>query len=451
MIRSWRRWTLRTRLLTIGLLGLALTQAIGSVALYAALSVEGLRRIDRAAVATATEVAQLVATGRLPQTLPVTGVEVVQVVDQDGRVLSASVNGDRLSSILRPDELDHARQEPITVPGSRLGVASRLRVRATDVDVGGTRSTVVVAEPVDDLVESGQALRSVLLISYPVILLVLGVIAWRVVGAALRPVEELRSAAERISGSGDDDRLPVPASDDEIHALALTLNSMLDRLGRAREREASLVADAAHELRSPLASMRMQIDVARRLGEGGAMLNELDLEVARMAALVDDLLVLSRIDSGVGAGDVTGVRAGLDRVAAECADDGTLVEVEPGDEHVVAVRADELDRVLANLVTNAVRHAATVRLSATRRDDRVLLRVDDDGPGIPEADRERVFERFTRLDHARDRDSGGTGLGLAIVRGLVGARGGSVRLAESPVGGLRAEVDLPAVDAVSSS
>jgi signal transduction histidine kinase len=111
---------------------------------------------------------------------------------------------------------------------------------------------------------------------------------------------------------------------------------------------------------------------------------------------------------------------------------------------VASTRRDELDRVLGNLVANARRHARTqVRLSALRRDDRVLVRVDDDGPGIPPDEREHVLERFVRLDDARDRDAGGAGLGLAIVRELLRSRGGDVRLTESPVGGLRAEVDLP--------
>ena len=447
MTRLWRHWTLRTRLLTIGLLGLALAQAIGSVGLYAALSVESLRRVDRAADATAAEVAGLVTTGRLPQTLPVAGVEIIQVLDAQGRVVSASVNADRLTSILRPDEVERAREEPVTVPGSRLGLTSRLRVRATDVDAGGTTRTIVVAEPVDDLVGSGEVLRTVLLVSYPVILLLLGLIAWRVIGAALRPVEALRSAAEGISGSGGEDRLPVPESDDEIHALAETLNSMLDRLAQARAREADFVADAAHELRSPLASMRMQIDVARRLGEGGGTLNELDIDVARMSTLVDDLLMLARLDTGsVGSNDeTTDVRAELERAAAGWPAESVQVVVEPGADYSVRMRADELARVLANLVGNAARHSTAFRLSVEPAGERLLIRVDDNGPGIPEAHREIVFDRFTRLDDARDRDVGGTGLGLAIVRGLVRAHGGEVRLADSPLGGLRAEVDLPAV------
>jgi len=448
MRQPWRRWTLRTRLLLIGLLGLALAQAIGSVALYTALSVANRRAVDADAHATAAAVAELVSSGRLPATVPVTGTEMVQVVDSQGRVVSASPGADRLTPILERHELAGALAHPVSVPGSRLGVSSELRVIATRVGTGDGH-TVIVAEPIADLTRSQDTLLRTLLISYPLLLALLGLIAWRVIGAALRPVEELRSAAERISGSGRDDRLPVPASRDEIHALAVTLNSMLDRLGAAREREQDLVADVAHELRSPLASMRLQTDVARRLGEGGELVDGVDAEVSRMSSLVDDLLLLARLDAHGPAG-TPAEAVDVGRALAEVAeshvgmDPRVTVERSTGPAPVAWTRSDELRRILGNLVDNARRHAtAEVLMSARSDGGRVLIRVDDDGPGIGPDDRERVFERFTRLDDARARDAGGSGLGLAIVRELARSRGGDVRLGESPAAGLRAEVDLP--------
>ena len=446
MIRPWRRWSLRARLMSVGLLGLAVALAIGSIGLYAALSVESLRRVDQAAAATTADVVDLLHANRLPQTMPVSGVEVIQVVDDRGRVVSASVNADRLTSILSPDELERARHGPVTVSGARLGIDSRLRVRATTVDTDQGRQTVVVAEPIDDLTESSDVLRLVLLVGYPVVLVLLALIAWRVIGAALRPVESMRAAAERISGSGRDDRLPVPESDDEINALATTLNSMLDRLDRAHERERGFVADAAHELRNPLASMRMQIDVARRLGQGDEGLDDLDVEVARMSALVEDLLVMARLDAGgadphdVGSASV---RDEITRAAGRWSST-VRIDVEPGPDVDVAIRPDDLARVLDNLLGNAARYASTVRLSVVHHDDRVDVYVDDDGPGIAPADRDRAFDRFTRLDESRDRGSGGAGLGLAIVRGTVTSYGGDVRLDDSPLGGLRVALELPA-------
>jgi signal transduction histidine kinase len=435
----WNRRSLRTRLMAIGLLGLAVVQAVGSVALYVALSVASRHDLDRRAAATAEQVAGLVTAGRLPDPIPVTGSESVQVVDGSGRVLSASANGDRLTALLTPAELARARSAAVTVPGSRLGMSSSLRVTATPASAAPGSPVVVVAEPVADLARSRHILVVTLLVTYPLLLLVLGAIAWRVIGMTLRPVEALRSAAERVSGAGDDERLPEPASQDEIRALAVTLNSMLDRLAAARDRERSFVANVAHELRSPLASLRVQVDVARRHGataEDGA---DLAAEIDRLAALVDDLLVLARLDAGedLPPAEPPARPADVLRASGRV----TLGEVAGG---TVPMTRLELERVVANLVDNASRHArTTVEVSFSAPPDAAVLRVADDGPGVAVADRERVFDRFARLDDARDRDTGGTGLGLAIVRELVRRRGGDIVLGESTYGGLLVEVRFP--------
>jgi signal transduction histidine kinase len=426
--------------MSIGLLGLAIVQAVGSVALYVALSVASTHDLDRRADATADQVAALVTSGRLPDPIPVTGSESVQVVDPRNRVLSASANGDRLTPLLSPAELRRAETSPVTVPGSRLGLSSSLRVTASASSSEPAAPTVVVAEPVADLARSQHLLIVTLLVSYPLLLVVLGLIAYRVIGATLRPVEELRAAAERVSGQGRDERLPVSASQDEVHALAVTLNSMLDRLSQARDRERSFVANVAHELRSPLASLRVQADVNRRHGASEEDHADLAAELDRMSALVDDLLVLARLDAGeplpppeppVDAGAV--LRA--------VADDGPpVVAVGLVAAGVLPMSGLELERVVGNLVDNARRHARSrVEVSFVREDEAVLA-VADDGAGVPAADRERVFDRFARLDDARARDTGGTGLGLAISRELVRRRGGDIRLGDLPSGGLVVEV-----------
>jgi signal transduction histidine kinase len=440
----WNRRSLRTRLMAIGLLGLAIVQAVGSVALYVALSVASRHDLDRRAEATAQQVAELVTSGRLPDPIPVTGSESVQVVDSNGRVLSASANGDRLTALLTPAELARARSSAVTVPGSRLGMSSSLRVTATPVSRDAGAPTVVVAEPVADLARSRHILVVTLLVTYPLLLLVLGAIAWRVIGAALRPVEALRSAAERVSGAGDDERLPEPASRDEIRALAVTLNSMLDRLAAARDRERSFVANVAHELRSPLASLRVQVDVARRHGATDEDRADLAAEIDRLSALVDDLLVLARLDAGeeLPPPDPPGEpSAVLPALASSGAPRVTVGEVAGGP---VPMTRLELERVVGNLVDNARRHARSrVDVAFVRTPRAAVLRVADDGPGVAAADRERVFDRFARLDDARDRDTGGTGLGLAIVRELARRRGGVVVLGDSAYGGLLAEVRFP--------
>jgi len=243
----------------------------------------------------------------------------------------------------------------------------------------------------------------------------------------------------------------VPPTRDEVAALATTLNGMLDRLAGAQAKQQAFVADAAHELRSPLASMRTQLEVAARLGDGGDLPAGVLPEVERLSALVEDLLVLAR------AGDDTSTRPAedidaldlLEHVARRYAAARVPVCVDvpahrPG--YVPpAVRAPrgEAVRAVGNLVDNAVRHAATgVSLAARTRGALVELTVTDDGHGIPEQERERVFDRFARLDEARDRDSGGSGLGLAITRELVRRSGGTVRL-EDAAPGVRAVVSLP--------
>jgi signal transduction histidine kinase len=446
MTPGWQRLSLRARLIVIGVLGVATALAIGSVALYAVLTLVSYRTMDDAGTATATDVAALVDQGQLPEPIPVTGSEIVQVIDSSNRVVSASTDADQMTAILLPREIDTALAGHVEVPGSRGGLATPLRVVAVSAGTSDAPRTVVVAQQFDDLRHSQHILKVTLLATYPLLLAVLALIAWRVVGAALRPVETLRSSAERISGTGQDTRLPVPSSRDEIHALAVTLNSMLDRLAAARARQRAFVADAAHELRSPLASMQTQLEVAQRLGEDTPGTGDLHAEVLRMTGLVEDLLMLARLDADSAparAPQSLSVRPWVQEVVERYA--GARVPVRTCDVDGLVVRGhpDELRRALANLVDNAVRHASTgVEVSAREEGQHVIVEVADDGAGIPVEDRERVFERFTRLDEARDRDAGGSGLGLSIVRELVHRSGGSVLLESSPGHGLTAGLRL---------
>lgn len=447
MTTSWQRLTLRARLLVIGVLGVAVALAIGSAALYAVLTLVSYRTLDDTGRSTAAEVADLVTQGRLPDPVPVTGDQVVQVVDAQDRVLSASVNADRLTAILRPSEQRRAAAGSVVVEGSRVGLSVPLRVVVARVRTGAGTRTVVVGQRFDGIEHSQHILGLTLLVTYPLLLTVLALIAWRVVGATLAPVELLRASADRISGSGQSTRLPVSTSGDEIAALAGTLNSMLDRLGESRARQRSFVADAAHELRSPLTSMQTQLEVAEHLGEGTALTADLRAEVARMAALVEDLLVLARLDAdSLPPADPQVVpTAPLVRDAvARHASSG--VDVTGAGDRQLVVRGDpaELARALDNLVTNAVRHARSrIEVRADAEGPSVVLSVRDDGEGISSADRERVFERFTRLDEGRARDSGGAGLGLPIVQALVARNGGTVALTETPGGGLTVSLSFP--------
>jgi signal transduction histidine kinase len=391
----------------------------------------------------------MVTENTVPEPLPVSGSQVVQVVNGSGAVVSASVSADRLTPLLRPPELARALGgERISIPGSRAGLTGTLRAIAVRAGPPSASRSIIVAVPVNDLEQSQDVLRLTLLLAYTPLVVVMALIAWRVIGSTLRPVEALRSGAARISGSDQDERLAVPESADEIRALALTLNDMLDRLAAARNRQRAFVADAAHELRSPLTSMRTQLEVAQHLGEGGELPMDLLADVARLSTLVEDLLLLARAGTDSNHPPVresTDVRALLVATAERYAGAPVPVSVADGPALYANVNSEELRRVVANLVDNAVRHASShVDLALRTEGGGAVLTVLDDGPGIPADERERVFERFARLDDARDRDAGGTGLGLAIVRELLHRSDGSISLQENPSGrGLAAVVRLP--------
>jgi signal transduction histidine kinase len=381
--------------------------------------------------------------------LPVSGSQVVQVVDGSGAVVSASISADRLTPLLRPAELAEALAgEWISIPGARAGLAGTMRAIAVRAGPPSASRTIIVAVPVNDIEQSQRILRITLLLAYPPLVVIMALIAWRVIGSTLRPVETLRSGAARISGNDQDERLTVPESADEIRALALTLNDMLDRLAAARGRQRAFVADAAHELRSPLASMRTQLEVAQHLGEGGELATDLLADVVRLSTLVEDLLLLARAGSDTRhppTRESLDVRALLVATAERYAGARVPVSVAAGPAVYANVNSEELRRVLANLVDNAVRHGGSQVVLAVRAGGGgAVLTVIDDGPGIPAEERERVFERFARLDDARDRDVGGTGLGLAIVKELLRRSDASISLQDNPSGpGLAAVVRLP--------
>ena len=446
-----RRLSLRARLMLLGVAGLTVGLAVGGVTLVAALNIALLRTADAEALTTADAIARLVDDNALSDPLPLAGQDVrVQVVDADGRVRAVSINADRLVAMLYPEELAALpdRQGRV-IAGERIGLLGAVRVVAVSAGPPQDRQRVLVARSTATLTQSVRLLRTVLLVSFPLLVAVLAVVAWRVVGATLRPVEALRRGAEEITGGARAGQLPVPASGDEIHRLAVTLNGMLHRMDTARARQRAFVADAAHELRSPLTNMRTELEVAQRLADRTdwpALADDLLTDVERLSRLVDDLLLLARADegeirrpSGTDPVEIGGV---LEEVAARNPSPVLHVDPPPVPLHTVGDR-DALIRVMANLVDNAVRHAdGSVRLAAAPDGAYHLITVTDDGPGIPAADRDRVFDRFTRLDDGRARDAGGAGLGLAIVRELVRRHGGTVTLHDAGPG-VRAEVRLP--------
>ncbi|QDY11532.1 HAMP domain-containing protein [Micromonospora sp. HM134] len=463
--------------MVLGVAGLSVGLALGGVVLLVALGWTLQRTVDEEAFRTADAVARLAGEDALPDPLPVAGGQLrVQVVDSAGRIRAASIDADRLVPMVRPDQLSGTGRQRTVVPGQRLGWEGPVRVVAVPARSAGEPVTVLVGRSTVDVRHATQAARTVLLVAFPLLVGLLAVVAWRVVGATLRPVEALRSGAAEITGRDAAGRLPVPASQDEIHRLAVTLNDMLDRLAAARARQRSFLADAAHELRSPLTNMRTELEVAQRLGDRTdwpAVAADLLTDTERLGRLVDDLLLLARLDEQpaqqadhLRAAEPVELGALLTEVAARWPDpvaagpavspEVTVVGAGPAVASEVTVIAaagpawtvgvpDELRRVLGNLVDNAVRHARTrVVLAVEPAADGAyhLVTVTDDGPGIPVADRERVFRRFARLDEGRARDAGGAGLGLAIVRELVRRGGGTIALDDAHPG-LTVRLHLP--------
>lgn len=466
------RWSLRARLtvLTAGLLCAALV--VGAVVLSTVLSRGRVAALDDVVQARAETVAALVAGDQVPDALPVAEPgEIVQVLDGDGRVVATSPTASRTLPVLGGEALADLRARAADAPGravvggtgaSAYDPAARVAVAAP---AGGPDGTVVVATvPVAEVEGLVRALRLALAGVVPALTALFAAAIWVALGRALRPVERLRAAAAQVARAGGPGSLPDPGTDDEVGALARTLNEMLDRLEEAAGRQRAFVADAAHELRTPLAALRAQLEVAAThpaAYEPGELVDGLGEQVRRMQALVDDLLLLARLgsrpvpDAAVDLGDVAreavalavagaggrlGVAPGAGGGAGPAASGGVAVDVVGAGR----ARGDEaaLGRVVRNLVENAIGHAATsVRVEVADG----LVAVVDDGPGVPAADRERAFARFVRLDAARARPGGGSGLGLAIAREVAREHGGDVLLGDRAdgVAGLRAELRLP--------
>jgi signal transduction histidine kinase len=361
-----------------------------------------------------------------------------QVLGPQGRIIAATGGG--LTAPLG-GEAGASRPPPGIVVIGREGA-----------DTPAGRFQVVAAGTLDPVHRSVDTVQEGLLVSFPLLLGAVGVLAWLLAGRALRPVEAIRVEVESITGSTLDRRVPVPRSGDEVSRLAHTMNAMLDRLEDASTRQQRFVADASHELRSPVTAIRTELEVAKRTAapdEWPLIADRLLAEEARLEAVIADLLLLASLDEGAASEHVVVDLAELatDEARRRAPDrEGVAIEVDASAAALVHGSRTQLRRAVVNLLDNAGRHArSTVRLSVHQRDGRIRVLVDDDGPGIPEADRERVFERFTRLDdhRARTASSGGAGLGLSLVRRIAERHGGTATVDTAPLGGARVVVDLP--------
>jgi signal transduction histidine kinase len=370
----------------------------------------------------------------------------VQIIDANGTVVAHS---------------DSAPDTPL-IPVTSFGTTMRkgipdaaspnndMRISGQAADTATGRYTVLAGGGSESAEATVRTLAILLAIAAPIVVGVAAVASYRLVKRSLRSVEAIRNRVAEISASELRERVPVPPQKDEISALATTMNEMLARVEAGHAAQRRFVGDASHELRSPLATIISALEVAQdypELLDDELKNGSLIPEAHRMQALVEDLLLLARADE-------RGLTIREDYVYLDVIAEGDAARVrrESGLHVYTDLEGARLigdvsgvSRVLRNLLDNAVRHAKSrIEITVAARGDQVVLTIGDDGPGIPAADRIRVFDRFVRIDADRSRDGGGTGLGLAIVAEIVSAHSGTVAIDERPGGGTLVTVTLPA-------
>lgn len=487
--RGWRRWARPVHSVRVRITLAAVLVTVVAVVMAGWLLVRSVEDTQLAQVRddvndSLDQVATRLEEGADPQeaveTTSSAGFGLLQVTDERGEVVASFptfVQGDATVSVrlsedgagpatdvspAPPDTMVNSEAPPSGVPdgadlsGAMVGVdgvvAGPLEQISRTVDTPSGQLTVTAAAPVDQVARSVDALRHMLVIGVPALVALVAAVAWVLVGRALRPVDAIRAEVDEITGSTMHRRVPEPPNDDEVGRLARTMNAMLGRLDTNATRQRQFVSDASHELRSPVAAIRTGLEVARRKGDRAdwrAVADAALAEEARLEALLDDLLLLAAHNEN-GATDLRPTAVNLTALTIAEAQRPRRVPVEvvhrPDDGQALVVTGDggQLAHAFSNLLDNAARYA-TSRVQITLASDDAIVRVavDDDGPGIPPVDRERVFERFTRLDDSRARHKGGSGLGLAVVRSIVTRHHGQVRVDDSPLGGARFVAELP--------
>lgn len=430
--------------LAAGLLAAVLLTA-GAFAVRAAIHAAQLRSTQQLAGVEATQITD--ATGAGVHLYGAFGSLPYQLVRNDGAVIAVAPDAE--SAVVPPPSTEAPQTagevwhvDPATAAGARVAVSSTLRASSmtgvADADLPGgasDRSTTVyrayvfvtptaadrVVASLDPFLWGGVALAVALIAGT-------AAVATR---RALRPVEQMRVVADGIAGAPDGTRVTEPDAPDELRALATTLNAMLTRIDDANVRQKRFIADAAHELRSPLASLLAAIDVGRAHPDAlppERTLARVETEAQRLADLADELLDLAAAGSPARNDGASCDAADVAREVVAGRTPRVPVDVSAPERAPVHIAAGVLARIVGNLLDNALRHAATHVEVAVTVDDSVRISVANDGEPVSAPDAERIFEPFVRLDASRSRDTGGTGLGLTISRELVTRAGGTLVL-----------------------
>ncbi len=342
-------------------------------------------------------------------------------------------------------ELPPGLLEVVSDPAD-LAVVGEVTTVSLPVDLASGTLTLTASSSLASVQAGVSTLRGILLVVVPLLVAGVGTTTWFVTGRAFRPVGDITDQVERISHDRLDERVPVPSSRDEVAHLARTMNTMLDRLAASRRRQQEFVSDASHELRNPVATSKVKLEVALAHPENADWEETARVvleEQERLGDLVDDLLMMARLDEGSQRADG---EVDLDDIVLEEAKRSPFSSVDVTQVEAARLIGDsrQLTRLVRNLIDNAAHHASSeVAVALQQEPGWIVLSVSDDGPGIPVPDRERVFERFVRLEEARTRDEGGSGLGLALVQAVATAHGGTARVVDGADTVSRFEVRLP--------
>jgi signal transduction histidine kinase len=433
---TMQRWGVRARVTIAASSVLAAVLAIGAVALVALLHQSLVANLDSAASTRARDLSSLVSNDSLPETLPAQADDssLIQVVDASNSVRSASANVVGEAPILRAHP-EGSSDTFLTISSLPVGNRSEsFRVAVHPVTTSSGPGWIYVATSLAQAEAATNSLSWALGVALPALLAVVALTISLSVGRSLRPIEKIREQAVSM-GTDLSQRVPVPRSHDEVSRLAVTVNQLLERLEQSARKQTRFVGDASHELRSPLAALRAQVEVAlaqRDHADAVDTLERVESQAVRMTDLIEDLLFLARTDEGRQRRSFEPVD--LDEVVLEEfhrleALNTVAVRIVRLDAARTSGSRRDLSRMIRNIGDNAARHAGTeVSIALTVEGASAAITMSNDGPPIPAEDRQRVFDRFTRLDGARSRRNGegGSGLGLAIAQEIAVAHGGHI-------------------------